>query len=80
MRWDVMGPIFVRSRSLKPILEEMAHVSHSSISMFGCLYLPYLLQIMINAKMDPNEIAEVSNMDEKSGLALAKEIERMKKR
>jgi replication factor C large subunit len=80
MRWDVMGPIFARSRSLKPILEEMAHVSHSSISMFGCLYLPYLLQIMINAKMDPNEIAEVSNMDEKSGLALAKEIERMKKR
>ena len=80
MRWDVMGPIFARSRSLKPILEEMAHVSHSSISMFGCLYLPYLLQIMINARMDPNEIAEVSNMDEKSGLALAKEIERMKKR
>jgi replication factor C large subunit len=80
MRWDVMGPIFARSRSLKPILEEMAHVSHSSISMFSCLYLPYLLQIMINAKMDPNEIAEVSNMDEKSGLALAKEIERMKKR
>ena len=79
MRWDVMGPIFARSRSLKPILGEMAHVCHSSISMFGCLYLPYLLQIMINAKMDPNEIAEVSNMDEKSGLALAKEIERMKK-
>lgn len=80
MRWDVMGPIFARSRPLKPILGEMAHVCHSSISMFGCLYLPYLLQIMINARMDPNEIAEVSNMDEKSGLALAKEIERMKKR
>jgi replication factor C large subunit len=80
MRWDVMGPIFARSRSLKPILEEMAHVMHSSISMFGSLYLPYLIQIMMNAKIDPNEIAEVSNMDEKSGLALAKEIERMKKR
>jgi replication factor C large subunit len=80
MRWDVMGPIFARSRSLKPILEEMAHVMHSSISMFGSLYLPYLIQIMMNAKIDPNEIAEVSNMEEKSGLALAKEIERMKKR
>jgi replication factor C large subunit len=80
MRWDVMGPIFARSRSLKPILEEMAHVMHSSISMFGSLYLPYLIQIMMNAKIDPNEIAEVSNMDEKSGLALAKEIERLKKR
>jgi replication factor C large subunit len=80
MRWDVMGPIFARSRALKPILEEMAHVTHSSISMFGSLSLPYLIQIMINAKMDPNEIVEVSNTDEKSGLALAKEIERMKKR
>ena len=79
MRWDVMGPIFARSRSLKPILEEMAHVTHSSISMFGSFYLPYILQIMMNAEIDPNEIVEVSNKDEKAGLALAKEIERMKK-
>jgi hypothetical protein len=35
---------------------------------------------MTNAKMAPDEIAEVSNMDEKSGLALAKEIERIRKR
>jgi hypothetical protein len=34
---------------------------------------------MINAKMIPTEIAEVSNMDEKAGIALAKEIERTRK-
>jgi replication factor C large subunit len=80
MRWDIMGPIFARSRSLKPILQEMAHQMHTSTSIFGSFYLPYLIHIMINAKMDPNEIAEVSNMDEKAGAALAKEMERMRKR
>jgi replication factor C large subunit len=79
-RWDVMGPIFARSRSLKPILEQLAHVMHSSTSVFGSFYLPYLIRIMINAKMAPDEIAEISNIDEKAGLALAKEIERMRKR
>ena len=79
-RWDVMGPIFARSRSLKPILEQLAHVMHSSTGVFGSFYLPYLIRIMINAKMAPDEIAEISNIDEKAGLALAKEIERMRKR
>jgi replication factor C large subunit len=79
MRWDVMGPVFARSRSLKPVLDELARVTHSSTSTFGSFYLPYLIQIMINAKMIPTEIAEVSNMDEKAGIALAKEIERMRK-
>jgi hypothetical protein len=35
---------------------------------------------MINAKIDPDEIAELSSMDEKAGLALAKEAERLKKK
>jgi hypothetical protein len=80
MRWDVMGPIFARSRSLRPVLEDMAHLMHTSTSVFGSFYLPYLIRIVINAKMNPNEITEVSNMDEKAGIALAKEIERMRKR
>jgi replication factor C large subunit len=80
MRWDIMGPIFARSRSLKPVLQEMAYQMHTSTSIFGSFYLPYLIRIMINAKADPIEIAEVSNMDEKAGVALAKEMERVRKR
>ena len=80
MRWDIMGPVFARSRSLKPVLDELSRVTHSSTSAFGSFYLPYLIQIMINAKMISTEIAEVSNMDEKAGIALAKEIERMRNR
>src|SRR5918911_3334695 len=79
MRWDVMGPVFARSRSLKPVLDDLACVTHSSTSTFGSFYLPYLIQIIINAKMIPNEIAEVSNMDEKADVALVKEIERTRK-
>ena len=78
MRWDVMGPVFARGRSLKPVLDELSRVTHSSTSTFGSFHLPYLIQIMINAKTIPTEIAEVSNMDEKAGIALAKEIERMR--
>jgi replication factor C large subunit len=80
MRWDVMGPVFARSRSLKPVLDELARATHSSTSTFGSFYLPYLIQIIINAKMIPNEIAEVSNMDEKAEVALVKEIERARSR
>jgi replication factor C large subunit len=80
MRWDIMGPVFARSRSLKPVLDELSRVTHTSTSTFGSFYLPYLIQIMINAKMISTEIAEVSNMDEKAGIALAKEIERMRNR
>jgi replication factor C large subunit len=80
MRWDVMGPVFARSRSLKPVLDELARATHSSTSTFGSFYLPYLIQIIINAKMIPNEIAEVSNMDEKEEVALVKEIERARSR
>jgi replication factor C large subunit len=80
MRWDVMGPIFARNRSLKALLENLAHAMHVTTSIFGSLYLPYLIRIIINAKIDPDEIAEISSMDEKAGPALAKEVERLKKK
>ena len=78
MRWDIMGPIFGRSRSLKPILQQLAHQMHTSTSTFGSFYLPYLIRIMKNAKVDLNQISEFSYMDEKARIALVKEIERMK--
>jgi hypothetical protein len=78
MRWDIMGPIFARSRSLKPIVQQLAHQMHTSTSTFGSFYLPHLIHIMKNAKVDPNQIREFSNMDEKALIALVKEIERMR--
>jgi replication factor C large subunit len=80
MRWDIMGPIFARSRSLKPMLAELASQMHTSTSTFGSFYLPYLIIIIMYARLHPNEIVEFSNMDEKVHVALVKEIERMKRK
>jgi replication factor C large subunit len=80
MSWPVMGPIFIRGRSMKNLLSEMAYETHTSKSVFGSLYFPYLIQIMIDNKIDPYEFAEHSNLDEKTGEALAKEIDRTKKK
>ena len=75
-----MGPIFIRGRSMKNLLSEMAYETHTSKSVFGSLYFPYLIQIMIDNKIDPYEFAEHSNLDEKTGEALAKEMDRTKKK
>ena len=80
MSWPVMGPIFIRGRSMKNLLSEMAYETHTSKSVFGSLYFPYLIQIMIENKIDPYEFAEHSNLDEKTGEALAKEMDRTKKK
>ena len=80
MSWPVMGPIFIRGRSMKNLLSEMAYETHTSKSVFGSLYFPYLIQIMIDNKIDPYEFAEHSNLDEKTGEALAKEMDRTKKK
>lgn len=80
MSWSVMGSIFARGRSMKNLLSEMAHPTHTTESVFGSIYLPYLIQIMIDNKIDPYVFAELSNIDEKAGEAIAKEMDRMKKR
>jgi replication factor C large subunit len=79
MSWPVMGPIFSRGRSMKGLLSEMAYETHASKSVFGAMYFPYLIQIMIDNKIDPYEFAEISNLDEKSGETIVKEMDRVKK-
>ena len=78
--WPLMGPIFARSRSIKNILSEMAQKAHTSVSIFGSIYFPYLIQILIDNKVDPKKFAQVLTFDEKTGEVIAKEMERMKKR
>ena len=80
MSWSVMGSIFARGRSMKKLLSEMAYPTHTTKSIFGSIYFPYLIQIMIDNKIDPYVFAELSNLDEKAGEAIAKEMDRMKKK
>ena len=76
MIWPVMGPILARGPSMKNVLSSLAQKAHTSRSTFGAAYLPYLIKIMIDNKVDPIEFALMSNVDEKVGEALAKEIGR----
>ncbi len=76
MIWPVMAPIFARGQSMKNLLLALAEKAHTSKSIFGSVYLPYLVQILIDNKVDPDEFARILNLDDKAGEALAKEMER----
>lgn len=74
--WPVMAPIFSRGQSVKILLSVLAEKTHMSKSIFGLFYLPYLVRIMIDNQVDPQEFARILNLDEKVGDALAREMER----
>ena len=76
MIWPVMAPIFARGQSMKNLLLDLAEKAHTSKSIFGSVYLPYLIQILIDNKVDPEEFARILNLNEKAGEALAKEMVR----
>jgi len=79
MIWPVLGPILARGLSLKKLLLELAHVTHTSRSIFGSMYMPYMIRFMIDKKIDPEEIVTFSNLDENATQVIAKEMIRMRK-
>ncbi len=80
MAWPLMGPILARGQSLKKLAGDLAQAAHTSKSTFSTLYLPYLIQVMINNEHDPRIFATSSNLDEKAGDVLAKEMSLLRKR
>jgi len=80
MAWPLMGPILARGQSLKKLAGDLAQAAHTSKSTFSTLYLPYLIQVMINNEHDPRIFATSSNLDEKAGEVLANEMSLLRKR
>src|SRR5919108_792839 len=80
MIWPVMAPIFARAQSMRRLLSDLAEATHTSKSIFGSFYFPYIIQIMLDNKIDPREFARFSNLDENAGETLAKEMERARRR
>jgi replication factor C large subunit len=80
MPWPVMGPIFARSQSTKKILDELALTLHISRSSAGLFVLPYFIRAMIDEKIDPVEFAVDNFQDESIGEAIAKEIDKAKRK
>ena len=74
LSWPIMGPIFVRGMSMKNLLLKLAQENHTSTSIFGSIYLPYLIRVMIDNEVNPKDFVKALNLDEKSGEALAKEM------
>jgi replication factor C large subunit len=80
MPWPVMGPIFARSQSTKKILDELALTLHISRSSAGLFVLSYFIRAMIDEKIDPVEFAIDNFQDESVSEALAKEIDKAKRK
>jgi hypothetical protein len=80
MIWPVMAPIFARAQSLRGLLSDLAEVAHTSRSTFGSFYFPYMIQAMLDNKVDPKKFARSSNLDENAVETLAKEMERARRR
>jgi replication factor C large subunit len=73
--WPLMNPISVRAQYMKNLLSELSKQTHVTKSIFGSIYFPYLLQLLIDKKIDLREFSNISNLDEKSGEALTKEMD-----
>jgi replication factor C large subunit len=80
MIWSIMAPIFARGQLMKNLLLKFALKTHTSKSIFGSLYLPYLVKIMNDNNIDPRELIVEMNLDQKEGEALARELEIMTKK
>ena len=73
--WPLMNPISVRAQYMKNLLSALSKQTHVTKSIFGSIYFPYLLQLLVDKKIDLREFSNISKLDEKSGEALTKEMD-----
>jgi replication factor C large subunit len=73
--WPLMNSISVRAQYMKNVLSALSKQTHVSKSIFGSIYLPYLLQLLVDKKINPREFSNILNLDEKSEEALTKEMD-----
>jgi replication factor C large subunit len=76
--WPLMGPIFARGNSIRNLISYLSKKTHVTKSVFGSIYFPYLLQLLVDKKIDLKEFLGISNLDEKSSEALVKEMDLIK--
>jgi replication factor C large subunit len=76
--WPLMRPIFARGNSMKNLLSSLSKQTHVTKSVFGSIYFPYLLQLLVDKKIDLKEFSNIPNLDEKYSEALVKEMDLIK--
>jgi replication factor C large subunit len=80
MIWPLIGPIFARSNNVKDLLSNLSKQSHVTKSLFGSIYFPYLLQLLVDKKIDLKELSTIPKFDERSSIALTKEMDLIKEK
>jgi replication factor C large subunit len=73
--WPLMNSISVRAQYMKNVLSALSKQTHVTKSIFGSIYLPYLLQLLVDKKINLREFSDILNLDEKSQEALTKEMD-----
>lgn len=76
--WPISAPIIARRLSLREILVNLAHRTHTSVSVLSATYLPYLLNILLSQKVDLRQFVEGLGLDSKAAESLSKEITSLK--
>jgi replication factor C large subunit len=76
--WPLMRPIFARGNSMKNLLSSLSKQTHVTKSVFGSIYFPYLLQLLVDKKIDLKEFSNIPNLNEKYSEALVKEMDLIK--
>jgi replication factor C large subunit len=77
--WQISAPIFARSLALRELLLTLAAKSHTSVSVFGAIYLPYLLAILLRQRIDLLPFVQGLALEPKAADALSKEISHLGK-
>jgi replication factor C large subunit len=72
--WQISAPIFARSLALRELLLTLAAKSHTSVSVFGAIYLPYLLAVLLRQRIDLLPFVQGLALEPKAADALSKEI------
>jgi replication factor C large subunit len=73
--WPLMNSISVRAQYMKNVLSALSKQTHVTKSVFGSIYLPYLLQLLVDKRINLREFSNILNLDEKSEEALTKEMD-----
>jgi replication factor C large subunit len=76
--WPISAPIIARRLGLREILVNLAHRTHTSVSVLSATYLPYLLSILLSQKVDLRQFVEGLGLDPKAAESLLKEITSLK--
>ncbi len=79
MPWPVMGPVFARSQTIRKLTSFVAPVMHVSRKTCAGFVLPYLVRVIKDEKVDPEEFAVLNFDDQTLAESLTKEMEKARK-